>query len=79
MMRPTIAKKRNFDGLHNHLKNYFETKFLVLVILMGSTITKKGYFNTLYNLLKKHFGIEFPSLVALVNYISDASPQPNLT
>ena len=27
MMGPTIAKKGNFDGLHNHLKNYFETNF----------------------------------------------------
>ena len=42
MMGPTIAKKGYFDGLHNHLKNYFETKFPFLVILMGSTITKKG-------------------------------------
>ena len=55
MMGPTITKKENFDGLHNHLKNYFETKFLFLVILMGSTITKKRKFNTLYNLLKKAF------------------------
>ena len=55
MMGPTIAKKGNFDGLHNHLTNHFETKFLFLVILMGPTITKKRKFNTLYNLLKKTF------------------------
>ena len=41
MMGPTIAKKESFDGLHNHLKNHFETKFPFLVILMGPTITKK--------------------------------------
>ena len=79
MMEPTIAKKRNFDSLHNHLKNHFETKFPFLVILMGPTITKKGNFDGLHNLLKKHFEIEFPFLVTLVNYISDASPRPNLT
>ena len=55
MMGPTIAKKGNFDGLHNHLKNYFETKFPFLVILMRPTITKKGNFDALYNLLKKTF------------------------
>ena len=55
MMGPTIAKKRNFDGLHNYLKNHFKTKFPFLVILMGPTITKKRNFNTLYNLLKKTF------------------------
>ena len=41
MMGPTIAKKENLDGLHNHLKSYFEIKFPFLVILMGPTITKK--------------------------------------
>ena len=46
MMGPTIAKKGTFDGLHNHLKNYFETKFPFLVILMGPTITKKENFDS---------------------------------
>ena len=46
MMGPTIAKKGNFDGLHNYLKNHFGTKFPVLVILMGPTITKKGNFDS---------------------------------
>ena len=54
-MGPTIAKKGNFDGLHNHLKNHFETKFPFLVTLMRPTITKKGNFDALYNLLKKTF------------------------
>ena len=39
MMRPTIAKKGNFDGLHYHLKNHFGTKFPSLVILMASITT----------------------------------------
>ena len=68
MMGPTIAKKGNFDGLHNHLKNYFETNFPFLVLLMPYITSSK-----------KHFGIKFPFLVTLVNYISDASPRPNLT
>ena len=68
MMGPTIAKKGNFDGLHNHLKNHFAIKFPFLVILMPYITSSK-----------KHFGIEFPFLVTLVNYISDASPRPNLT
>ena len=79
MMRPTIAKKDNFDSKHNYLKNHFELKFPFLVILMEPTITKKRNFDVLYNLLKHHLGINFPFLVTLVNYISDTSPQPNLT
>ena len=47
--------------------------------MMGPTIAKKGHFDALYNLLKNLFEITFPFLVTLVNYISDASPQPNLT
>ena len=46
---------------------------------MGPTVTKKGNFDTLYNLFKNHFGIKFPVLVTLIDYISDASPRPNLT
>ena len=42
MMEFTISKKGNFNGLHNHLKNHFETKLSFLVILVGPTITKKG-------------------------------------
>ena len=58
MMGPTIAKKGNFDGKHNYLKNHSKPKFPFLVILMEPTITKKGNFNVLYNLLKHHFGIK---------------------
>ena len=47
-MEPTIAKKGNFDDLHNYLKNHFKTNFPFLVILMGPTITKKGNFDGLY-------------------------------
>ena len=47
--------------------------------MMGPTITKKGNFDALYNLLKKYFWNDIFFLVTLVNYISDTSPQPNLT
>ena len=60
MMGPTIAKKGNFDGLHNYLKNHLKTKFPYLVILMGPTITKKGNFDSKHNSFNNHFGINFP-------------------
>ena len=50
MMGPTIAKKGNFDGLHSHLKNYFEIKFPFLAIVgliiayIIHQISKKGKF-----------------------------------
>ena len=34
MMGPTIAKKGNFDDLHNHLKNHFGIDIKNLVTLM---------------------------------------------
>ena len=55
MMGPTIAKKGNFDGLHNHLKNHLGIKFSFLVIVGPIKITKKRNFNGLHNLLKKPF------------------------
>ena len=69
-MGPTIAKKENFDGLHNHLKNYFETKFPFLVILIGPAITKKGNFDSQHNYFNNHFGIKFLFLVTLMDYIN---------
>ena len=39
MMGPTIAKKGNFDGLHNHLKNQFGTKLPKKENLMASITT----------------------------------------
>ena len=58
MMGPTIAKKEKFDGLHNYLKNYFETKFPLLIIVGPIKITKKGNFDGQHNYFNNHFGID---------------------
>ena len=61
-------------------RNFLFEKFLMADISNhGPTIIKKDNFDGWYKYLKNHFGIKFPFLVNLVNYISDASPRPNLT
>ena len=70
MMGPTIAKKGNFDGLHNYLKNHFGTKFPFLVILMEPTITKKRNFDGQHNNFDNHFEINKKNLVTLMDYIN---------
>ena len=68
-MGPTIAKKGNFDGLHNHLENHCGTNFPVLVILIEPTITKKRNFDGQHN-YNNHFEIKFLFLVTLMDYIN---------
>ena len=70
MMEPTIAKKGNFDGLHNYLKNHFETKLPFLVIVGPIKITKKGNFDGQHNYFNNHFGIDKKILGTLMDYIN---------